>query len=134
MSALRPANAPPPALPPVVAWTRAIAVGSIVALIVLGLAWELWLAPTGSGWLALKVAPLALPLPGLIRNRLYTYRWVTLFVWLYFIEGVVRAASERGIGAWLALIEVGLTIALFAACAVHVRWRLGHAAASKAAA
>ena len=121
-------------LPPVVAWTRAIAVGSVVALIVLGLAWELWLAPTGSGWLALKVAPLALPLPGLIRNRLYTYRWVTLFVWLYFIEGVVRAASERGVGAWLALIEVGLTIALFVACAVHVRWRLGHAAASKAAA
>lgn len=121
-------------LPPVVAWTRAVAVGSVALLIVLGLAWELWLAPTGSGWLALKVAPLALPLPGLIRNRLYTYRWVTLFVWLYFIEGVVRAASERGVGALLALIEVGLTIALFVACAVHVRWRLGHAAASKAAA
>ena len=121
-------------LPTVVATTRAIAVASVVALIVLGLAWELWLAPTGSGWLALKVAPLALPLPGLIRNRLYTYRWVTLFVWLYFIEGVVRAASERGVGARLALIEVGLTIALFVACAVHVRWRLGHAAASKAAA
>lgn len=127
-------NVPASVLPPVVAWTRAIAVGSVVALIVLGLAWELWLAPTGSGWLALKVAPLALPLPGLIRNRLYTYRWVTLFVWLYFIEGVVRAASERGVGALLALIEVGLTIALFVACAVHVRWRLGHAAASKAAA
>lgn len=132
MSALRPANAPPPALPTVVTWTRAIAVGSIVALIVLGLAWELWLAPTGSGWLALKVAPLALPLPGLIRNRLYTYRWVTLFVWLYFVEGVVRAASDHGPGARLALVEVGLTLLLFAACAVHIRWRLGQA--SKAAA
>lgn len=129
-----PITAPEPrrTLPPVVVWTRALAVGSIVALIVLGLAWELWLAPTGSGWLALKVAPLALPLPGLVRNRLYTYRWVTLFVWLYFVEGVVRAASDRGPGARLALVEVGLTLLLFAACAVHVRWRLGQA--SKAAA
>ncbi|MEO8123809.1 MAG: DUF2069 domain-containing protein [Burkholderiales bacterium] len=121
-------------LPPVVAWTRAIAVGSVVALIVLGLVWELWLAPTGSGWLALKVVPLALPLAGLMRNRLYTYRWVTLFVWLYFIEGVVRAVSDRGVSAWLAMIEVALTVALFIACVVHVRCRLGHAAAVKAAA
>ena len=122
------------ALPPVVAWTRAIAVGSVVGLIVLGLAWELWLAPTGSGWLALKVVPLFIPLAGLLRNRLYTYRWVTLFVWPYFIEGAVRAASDRGPGVMLALIEVALSLALFGACVVHVRWRLGHAAAVKAAA
>ena len=121
-------------LPRVVAWTRAVALGSVAALIALGLAWELWLAPTGSGWLALKVVPLALPLAGLWRCRLYTYRWVTLFVWLYFIEGVVRAASDRGAGAQLAMIEVALTLALFTACVVHVRWRLGHPAAVKAAA
>lgn len=121
-------------LPPVVAWTRSIAVASVAALVVLGLAWELWLAPTGSGWLALKVAPLLLPLRGLLRNRLYTYRWVTLFVWPYFVEGVVRAATEAGAGRALALIEVALTLSLFAACAVHVRWRLGHAAAAKGAA
>jgi len=121
-------------LPPVVAWTRSIAVASVAALVVLGLAWELWLAPTGSGWLALKVAPLLLPLRGLLRNRLYTYRWVTLFVWPYFVEGVVRAATEAGAGRALALIEVALTLSLFAACAVHVRWRLGNAAAAKGAA
>ena len=120
-------------LPPVVAWTRSIAVASVAALVVLGLAWELWLAPTGSGWLALKVAPLLLPLRGLLRNRLYTYRWVTLFVWPYFVEGVVRAATEAGAGRALALIEVALTLSLFAACAVHVRWRLGNAAAAKGA-
>ena len=120
-------------LPPVVAWTRSIAVSSVAALVVLGLAWELWLAPTGSGWLALKVAPLLLPLRGLLRNRLYTYRWVTLFVWPYFVEGVVRAATEAGAGRALALIEVALTLSLFAACAVHVRWRLGNAAAAKGA-
>src|SRR4051794_1984022 len=40
-----------------VAATRWVAVGSLLALIVLGLAWELWLAPLrpGGSWLVLKV-------------------------------------------------------------------------------
>ena len=121
-------DAPRPALPLAVALTRAVAVASVLALIVLGLAWELWLAPLrpGGTWWALKVLPLALPLAGLLKNRLYTYRWVSLLVWPYFIEGVVRASSERGIGMQLAAAEWLLSLALFAACVFHVRWRLGH--------
>lgn len=106
-----------------VAWTRWLAVASTLALIVLGLAWELWLAPTGRGTLAVKVLPLLLPLPGLWAMRLYTYRWVSLAVWVYFVEGVVRAAGDRGVGASLAAIEVVLTLALFSACLLHVRAR-----------
>ncbi len=104
--------------------TRALAVGSLLGLIVLGLAWELWLAPTGRGTLALKVLPLLIPLVGLLKMRLFTYRWVSLFVWLYFIEGMVRANSERGISAVLGWTEVALCSMLFVACALHVRWRL----------
>lgn len=104
--------------------TRAVALASILALIALGLAWELWLAPTGQRTLAVKVLPLVLPLPGLIRNRLYTYRWLSLLVWLYVIEGVVRAAGDRGAGGVLAAIEIGLSLLLFTACATHVRMRL----------
>ncbi len=111
-------------MPGRVAWTRALAVGSVLALIVLGLCWELWLAPTGNRTLALKVLPLALPLAGLLKRRLYTYRWLSLMVWLYFIEGVVRAASDRGIASILGAIEVALCLLLFAACAGHVHWRL----------
>ena len=122
-----PAPAPAPALPAPIAWTRSVALGSVIALIALGLAWELWLAPTGRGTLALKVLPLLLPLPGLWRHRMYTYRWLSLMVWLYFTEGVVRAASDRGPGRALAGIEVLLCLVLFAACAAHVRWRLRHA-------
>ena len=104
--------------------TRAAAIASVVALVVLGLLWELWLAPTGNGTLAIKVVPLLLPLPGLLRNRLYTYRWLTLMVWLYFIEGVVRATGDRGVSALLAGIEVVLCLVLFVACALHVRGEL----------
>ena len=122
-----------PAVPPgtpVIA-TRAVAVACVLALILLGLAWELWLAPVhgGRGMLALKVLPLCFPLAGLLRNRMYTYRWLSLLVWLYFAEGVVRAASDRGPGRWLAGIEVALCLLLFAACALHVRLRLRKAAA-----
>lgn len=100
--------------------------GSLLGLIVLGLAWELWLAPIrpGGSWLALKVLPLCLPLAGLLKNRLYTYRWVSLMIWLYFTEGVVRAYSDRAPGNYLALLELTLCLSLFAACAWHVRLRL----------
>ena len=111
-------------LPSAVVWTRTLAVASLLALIVLGLAWELWLAPTGNRTLALKVLPLAVPLAGLLKNRMYTYRWVSLMVWLYFIEGVIRATSDHGPSVPLAIIEVVLCLLLFTACAVHVRWRL----------
>ena len=115
-----------------VAWTRTLAVASLLGLIVLGLAWELWLAPTGNRTLALKVLPLTVPLAGLLKHRMYTYRWVSLMVWLYFIEGVVRAVGDRGLSAVLAGVEVLLCLSLFAACAAHVRWRLQNAAATPA--
>ena len=113
--------------------SRALAVFCVLALIVLGLAWELWLAPTGRGTLALKVLPLALAVTGLLKLRLYTYRWLSLLVWLYFTEGVVRATTERGIGMTLALTEVVLSVLLFAACGWHVRARFNNRAADAGA-
>jgi uncharacterized membrane protein len=106
--------------------SRWLAVGSLLGLILLGLCWELWLAPLrpGGSWLALKVLPLCLPLAGLLRHRMYTYRWVSLLVWIYFIEGVVRAYGDRGLSAQLAMAEVALCLMLFAACVLHIRLRL----------
>ena len=116
---------------PTVSLTRTLAVGSLLAMIALGLVWELWLAPLrpGGSWLALKVLPLCIPLAGLLKNRMYTYRWVSLMVWLYFTEGVVRAWGDKPPGNWLALAQVVLCITLFVACALHVRLRLRNAAA-----
>ena len=130
------ASPPPPALtsalPPAhVAATRRLAVACLLGLVALGLAWELWLAPLrpGGSWLALKVLPLVVPLAGLLKNRMYTYRWVSLLVWLYFTEGVVRAWSDTtAAGRALAWIELLLCLGLFIACALHVRLRLRAAA------
>jgi uncharacterized membrane protein len=110
-----------------VAWTRTVAAASLLALIVLGLAWELWLAPTGRGTLALKVLPLAFCVVGVLKYRMRTYRWLSLLVWVYVVEGVVRATSDRGPGVALAVAEVLLCLLLFAACAAQVRWRLSSA-------
>ncbi len=106
--------------------TRWLAVTSVLGLIALGLAWELWLAPLrpGGSWLVLKVLPLCIPLPGLLKRRLYTYRWLSLVLWLYFTEGVVRAYGDRAPGNYLALLQVLLCTLLFVACALHVRLRL----------
>jgi uncharacterized membrane protein len=107
--------------------TRWLAVGSVLGLIVLGVAWELVLAPLrpGGTLLALKVLPLCFPLAGLLKNKMYTYRWVSLMVWLYFTEGAVRAYSDRAPSNYYAMIEVVLCLVLFVACALHVRLRLG---------
>jgi uncharacterized membrane protein len=73
------------------------------------------------------VLPLLLPLAGLLKHRMYTYRWVSLLVWLYFAEGIVRATGLQG-GAvrWLGWTQVALCTLLFVSCAAHVRWRLKH--------
>ncbi len=107
-------------------WIRWVALGSMIGLIALGLAWEMVLAPIrpGGSLLALKVLPLCLPLAGILKNRMYTYRWISLLVWLYFTEGAVRAWSDKPPGNVLAMIEVGLCLVLFVACSLHVRVRL----------
>jgi uncharacterized membrane protein len=115
--------------------TRWLAVGSLLGMIVLGLAWELWLAPLrpGGSLLVLKVLPLCLPLAGILKNKMYTYRWVSLMVWLYFTEGAVRAYSDKAPSNYYAMVQVLLCCTLFAACALHVRLRLRSGAPAQVA-
>lgn len=129
VSTLSPAPAPAPFIPRRVVQSQWAAVACAGLVVLLGLAWELWLAPTGRGTLALKVLPLAAALPGLARRRLYTYRWTSLLLWLYFAEGVVRAASETGLAAGLGGAQAALSLGLFVACVAHVRTRLSTVAA-----
>jgi uncharacterized membrane protein len=97
------------------------AVACLIALILLGVAWESFLAPIrpGGSWLVLKVVPLLFALPGVLRGRRYTVQWSTLAIWLYAAEGATRAYTDAGPGAALALAELLLSVAYFAAA---VRW------------
>ena len=112
-------------LPSGVRFSRTLATACLLALMALGLAWELWLAPLrpGGSWWALKVLPLALGLPGVLKLRMYTYRWLSLAVWLYFTEACVRGWSDRWPSNALAIAQGLLCLALFVACGLHVRSR-----------
>jgi uncharacterized membrane protein len=107
-----------------VAATRWLAAAGLLGLVALGLAWELKLAPTGRGGWAVKVLPLAFFLTGVLKLRMKSYRALSLLVWLYVAEGLVRATSERGPAVPLAWGQVALALLLFAACVAHVRLRL----------
>ncbi len=88
---------------------------SLLALIFLCLAWELWFAPLrpGGSWLALKALPLLLPLLGILRGRRYTYQWSSMLILAYFAEGAVRAFGDGGRSAALALTEMVLALVFF---------------------
>lgn len=102
---------------------RRVASAALVALILLCLAWELWLAPVrpGGSLLALKALPLALPLAGVFAGRRYTYQWSSMLILGYFAEGVTRAWSERGASQALAALEVVLSLAFYAAAVGFAR-------------
>ncbi|MBL8472450.1 MAG: DUF2069 domain-containing protein [Rhodocyclaceae bacterium] len=99
------------------------AVLSLIALIMLGTAWELWLAPLrpGGSWLVLKVLPLLGAVFGLLRARRYTHQWMSLASLLYLAEGLVRATSDSGASARLAIAEIVLAVLLFAGCTAYAR-------------
>lgn len=115
-------------------WLRALrfaAFASLASLLVLCFAWELWLAPLrpGGSLLALKAAPLALPLAGIFSGRRYTYQWTSLLVFAYFAEGVMRAWSETGVSRALAGAEIVISL-LFLGFAVSFV-RLSHRPATR---
>lgn len=114
-----------------VAWT---------ALVTLCIGWELWWAPLrpGGSWLAVKALPLLAAAPGLWRGRpfaggvggaqrgpggvLYTAQWLSLLVWFYLCEGVVRGLTDPGaVSRLLGWAETALSLLLFAALAVALR-------------
>lgn len=96
---------------------------SLVGLIVLCLAWELWLAPLrpGGSMLVLKAVPLMLALIGIIRGTRYTHQWASLLSLLYVAEGSVRATSDVGPSVPLAWLELLLALAFFAGTVGYAR-------------
>lgn len=103
--------------------TQRLAAGSLLALIVCGLVWELWGAPLrpGGSWLVLKVFPLFLPLSGILHARRYTFQWSSMFALFYVAEGLVRVSSDSGASRVFAAVELGLATAFFVGCVAYAR-------------
>jgi uncharacterized membrane protein len=104
-------------------WYNRLTSVSLVALLFLCLAWELWLAPLrpGGSMLALKALPLLLPLFGILHGKRYTHQWTAMLALAYITEGLVRAASDHGASQALAVAETILASFLFAACLGYAR-------------
>lgn len=96
---------------------------SLICLILLGVAWELVLAPLrpGGSWMVLKVVPLLFPLRGVLKRNIYTMQWASMLVLIYFAEGIVRATSDKGLSATLGWIEVALSTLFFCCTVLFLR-------------
>ena len=96
---------------------------SLIGLIFLTLGWELWWAPLkpGGSWLVLKAVLLLAPLFGILRGKRYTYKWVSLFVQFYLLDGLVRATSDSGLSQRLAIGETLLAAILFVSVILYIR-------------
>lgn len=96
---------------------------TLIALIFLCLGWELWWAPLkpGGSWLGLKAVFLLAPLFGILRGKRYTYKWLSLFIQFYLLEGLLRATSDQGLSQWLAVGETVLATILFITCIKYIR-------------
>jgi uncharacterized membrane protein len=101
-------------------WT---AIGSLLMLIGLALAWELYIAPgpDGPGLLALKALPLLLPLFGILRGRRYTYQWAPMLVLAYFVEGVMRGYADGGASAAAGWLQALLSTVFIVSAAYYAR-------------
>jgi uncharacterized membrane protein len=93
-----------------------------LALILLSVAWEWWLAPLrpGGSLLVLKAVPLLLAVPGVVRGRVYTLQWASMLSLLYLAEGAVRGMTDPNPGARLGWLEFGLALAFFVCALAYV--------------
>jgi len=104
-------------------WLPAISSTTLIALIVLCVAWELVLAPLrpGGSWLVLKVVPLLFALRGVLHGRRYTYQWACLLACLYLCEGLTRAYTDAPPSNAVAMLEAALSLVFLISAMLYAR-------------
>lgn len=101
-----------------------LACGSLIALIILLILWEMVLVPLrpNGSWMVLKVLPLLFPLRGILMCQNYTMQWSSMMILLYFTEGVVRASSDiSGLSKALAGLEILFSVGFFLGAIFYLR-------------
>ncbi len=102
------------------------AVSAYFGLILLLMAWLIWLSPPTSVPISvalfLMLVPLLFPLRGILYGRPYTFAWASFLALFYFTHGVVEAYSNPD-DRWLALLEVVLSVAFYSGSMFYARFR-----------
>lgn len=91
------------------------------SVLLLQQAYDSWASGAPGFIWAVKIIPLLLFLPGMLRDNLRSYIWLCFVSLGYFLVLVQRIFAQPGdIGVWLGLAAVA---ALFTAAMLYVRWR-----------
>jgi uncharacterized membrane protein len=99
-----------------------VARASWVALLILCVTWEAWLAPLrpGGSWLVLKAVPLLLLAGRIWRAEVRALQWAVLLVLFYLAEGSMRVLEPPPFGIYAGL-EIVLAAAFYVAAIVYLR-------------
>jgi uncharacterized membrane protein len=104
---------------------RWVALGGYFSLLTLQLYWHGWWHPSvyfpTAMVLTVMAVPMLIPLRGLLHGRPKAHLWASFLMILYFMHGTVEAyvnADQR----LPALLETGLSLAVFITAALYARW------------
>ena len=106
-------------------WAR-LCLLSVLLMILFGFLWEVKLYPLRDGSLLwLKVLPLIPLLPGLFQGRLRSLQWLTLIIWFFITEAIVRVTSDPAENLiwsciWLCLGVIALISAMAAVRRIRI--------------
>lgn len=104
-----------------------LAIATTVAEIILVIWWTFSTAPAGASfvaggiWALVKVTPLLLVLPGLLRGSHRASAWLCFLLCGYFI-GAVLTASAPPPARWVGTVECLLVSTAFTAGLLATRW------------
>ncbi|MEE4190896.1 MAG: DUF2069 domain-containing protein [Halieaceae bacterium] len=92
-----------------------------LAMLILAQALDAWVRGAPLGIYLLRILPLAVFLPGLIRDQARTYIWLCFVILLYFLTVVLRLFyNPADPVAWVAMASI---VVFFNAGMLYVRWR-----------
>ena len=81
-----------------------------------------YLPDGSSSWViaSVKLVPLLIVLPGLLKDSLRAYTWLCFIVLFYFTQAVVEAFLSQG--ASLDLLITLLTVSIFLSAMFYIKW------------
>jgi uncharacterized membrane protein len=92
-----------------------------LAMLILAQALDAWVRGAPLGIYLLRILPLAVFLPGLIRDQARTYIWLCFVILLYFLTVVLRLFyNPADPVAWVAMASI---VVFFNAGMLYARWR-----------